>query len=136
LICINLAAFGSREHVRVAAFVDLEEVMAAPELAVLIGIIAAFTTFAVVLAWVSLGAMENLPQRRGPSQPGLQHETGMRLPNKGCASGGRRSAPLLFTPYADVARPIWSTRTVPPLAGSLDMPRKITSWIRISGNKS
>ena len=55
LIQINSAAFGSREGVRVADLVDLEGVMTAPELAVLIGIIAAFTTFAAVLAWASWG---------------------------------------------------------------------------------
>ena len=55
MIQINSAAFGSREGVGVEDLVDSERVMTAPELAVLIGIIAAFTTFAAVLAWASWG---------------------------------------------------------------------------------
>jgi len=48
--------------------------MTAAELTVLIGIIAVFTTFAVVLAWAS-GVMENPPQRRGQHRLELRRAT-------------------------------------------------------------
>jgi hypothetical protein len=54
--CQINSAVSDRERVFASQILGVGGLMTAPELVVLIGIIAAFATFAAVLAWVSRGA--------------------------------------------------------------------------------
>jgi hypothetical protein len=66
--------------------VKLEEVMSALELAVLIGIIGAFTIFAAVLAWVSRADGGPASARRIPARAATRNRLADRVDHTGRAA--------------------------------------------------